>query len=81
MFAFRLARVATGRLIPAYSVTGGRLALSKDPTFAPPFSEAKARVRTSDLRFVEETDALRQALLEIYTAVALKTPHNDFENH
>lgn len=34
-----------------------------------------------DLRFVEETDPLRQAFLEIYVAVALNTPHNDFETH
>ena len=30
---------------------------------------------------VEETDAVKQALLEIYTAVVLKTPYNDFDNH
>ncbi len=34
-----------------------------------------------DLRFVEETDPFRQALLEMYAAIALKTPHNDFETH
>jgi hypothetical protein len=34
-----------------------------------------------DLRFVEEADPFRQALLEIYTAVALKTPYNDLENY
>jgi hypothetical protein len=34
-----------------------------------------------DIRFVEENDPLRQALLEIYAAVALCTPYNDFETH
>jgi hypothetical protein len=34
-----------------------------------------------DLRFVEESDPTRQALLEIYAATILKTPYNDFENH
>jgi hypothetical protein len=34
-----------------------------------------------DLRFVEESDPTRQALLEIYVAVTLKTPFNDFDNH
>ena len=33
------------------------------------------------IRFVEENDPVRQALLEIYAAVALKTPYNDFDTH
>jgi predicted GIY-YIG superfamily endonuclease len=81
VFAFRLARQHTGRILAAYSAEGGRVALSKDPAFARAFAAEKARIRQMDLRFVEETDAFRQALLEIYTAVALKTPHNDFETH
>ena len=36
---------------------------------------------TMDIRFVEETDAVRQALLEIYVALALETTFNDFDNH
>jgi hypothetical protein len=34
-----------------------------------------------DIRFVEESDAVRQALLEIYVASGLQAPFNDFENH
>jgi hypothetical protein len=34
-----------------------------------------------EVRFVEEADPLRQALLEVYAAVALQTPHNDFGDH
>ena len=34
-----------------------------------------------EVRFVEERDSLRQALLEIYAAVALRTPYNYFDNH
>ncbi len=34
-----------------------------------------------DLRFIEEQDQLRQALLEIYVSAVLKTPYNDFETH
>ena len=33
------------------------------------------------VRYVEEIDPLRQALLEIYVAVVLKTPYNDFNTH
>jgi hypothetical protein len=81
VFAFRLARLATGRTEIAYAAAGGRVALAAEPGFATAFSAAKARVRQMDLRFVEEADPLRQALLEIYAAVVLGTPHNSFENH
>jgi predicted GIY-YIG superfamily endonuclease len=81
VFAFRLAREMTGRLQAAYSAEGSRNALSADPQFAGAFAQAKARVRNMDLRFVEETDPLRQALLEIYVSVVLGTKYNDFDTH
>jgi len=33
------------------------------------------------VRFVEETDPMKQALLEIYAAVVLKTLYNDYDTH
>src|ERR1700730_12164590 len=66
VFAFRLAREKTGQTIAAYSVKGSRRALSLDASFADAFTLCKTQVRNMDLRFVEETDPLRQALLEIY---------------
>ena len=81
MFAFRLAREMTGQLTAAYTVKGSRMALSAEPAFAEAFTKAKARVRNMDLRFVEETNPLRQALLEIYVAVVLDTKYNDFDTH
>lgn len=81
VFAFRLAREETGKTEASYSQKGSRMALLLDPEFAAAFSRAKVRVRSMDLRYVEETDQLRQALLEIYAAVVLNTPHNDFETH
>ena len=81
VFAFRLAREMTGRLTAAYSTEGSRIALCADPQFGEAFLKAKARVRQMDLRFVEETDPLRQALLEIYVSVVLRTKYNDFDTH
>jgi len=81
VFAFKLAREATGQMIATYSAQGSRKALSADPTFDAAFSQAKFRVKNMDLRFVEETDPLRQALLEIYVSVVLKTKYNDFDTH
>lgn len=80
-FAFRMARRETGHTRASYSTSGSRGELETDPVFGPAFGRAKARIRSMDLRFVEEGDATRQALLEIYAATVLGTPFNDFENH
>jgi len=81
-FAFRLAREITGNVPATYKKgPGSRAALMKDPAFVDAFTSAKGRIRKMDLRFVEEVDPVRQALLEIYVAVVLETPHNDFDNH
>jgi predicted GIY-YIG superfamily endonuclease len=80
-FAFRIARKETGLLKATYTTKGSRAELVKDPIFGPAFTAAKTRLANMDLRFVDEDDPVRQALLEIYVAVALKTPFNDFDNH
>ena len=81
-FAFRLAREATGNLKATYKKgEGSREALMEDKSFVAAFDDAKARIRKMSLRFVEENDTVRQALLEIYVAVTLNTPYNDFDNH
>lgn len=80
-FAFRIARMETGRTKATYTQSGSRNALLLEPEFAAAFVAAKQRVAAMDIRFVEETDAVNQALLEIYAATVLRTPYNDFENH
>ena len=80
-FAFRLARAATGNTKPSYRKKGSRADLMSNPAFVEAFEKAKAQIREMDVRFVEETHSTRQCLLEVYVAVALKTPHNDFDNH
>jgi hypothetical protein len=80
-FAFLLARKATGNRKATYRPTGSRRELESNRVFARAFTAAKRRVRAMDVRFVSETDPMRQALLEMYVAVALGTPHNDFDNH
>ena len=81
-FAFRLARHETGRLEATYkSGEGSRAALVQEPLFGTAFVNAKARIRVMELRYIEETDPVRQALLEVYVALAVKAKHNDFDNH
>lgn len=81
-FAFQLAREVTGRTQPAYRTgAGSRAGLILDRAFAAAFVAAKERIRAMEYRYVEEADQNRQALLEIYCAVVLGTPYNDFGTH
>lgn len=81
-FAFRLAREATGKAKASYKAgEDSRAGLITNAEFLAAFTEAKARIRRMDYRFVEESDQTRQALLEIYCSVALRTPYNDFNTH
>ena len=80
-FAFRLAREATANLNATYTTDGSRAMLMKDETFRSAFETAKARIRNMEIRYVEEADPLRQALLEMFVAVSLQTRYNDFDNH
>jgi len=53
----------------------------QNSNFAEAFKSAKERIRTMEYRYVEERDQNRQALLEIYCAIVLSTPYNDFKTH
>ena len=79
--AFRIARKESGFIKATYRAIGSRADLVKHKQFGPAFREAKARVAQMDIRYIEENDAISQALLEIYIATVLKTPYNDFDNH
>lgn len=80
-FAFLLARRETGSLKASYRPDGSRRHLMTQETFRTVFDAQKARLRAMDIRVVEETNPNRQALLEMYVSIALKTLHNDFDNH
>ncbi|MCC6427319.1 MAG: hypothetical protein IT435_10925 [Phycisphaerales bacterium] len=80
-FAFKLAREATGNAKATYKSKGSRTDLMLDPAFVAAFATAKARIAGMQVRFVEEVNPVRQCLLEVYVALALGTPYNDFDNH
>jgi hypothetical protein len=80
-FAFLLARHATNQPRPTYRRGEGRAELIRDPRFMAAFVAAKERISRMRVRYVEEDDPIRQMLLEVYAAIALKTPYNDFETH
>ena len=80
-FAFRLAREATGNIKASYKPKGSRKDLMRDPVFVEAFEDAIERIRNMDVCFVEESEPVTQAILEIYVSIALQTPYNDFDNH
>ena len=55
--------------------------LEKAPGFEEAFYEARRRVREMKIRFIPIGDQIDQALFEIYAALALRTPYNDFGTH
>jgi hypothetical protein len=80
-FAFRLACRSVGFEMPRYKAgNSAAAALSTVEGLSDAFVAAKARLRAMDIRYVEEADQPRQAMLEIYCALALGTPH-DFTTH
>ena len=58
-----------------------RAELMRQPGFLVAFYGATERIAKMDIRYVEERDPVRQALLEIYLALALNAKHNDFNTH
>jgi len=79
--AFLMARIQTGKLQPAYKPEGSRADLLRDGEFRAAFDNARQRIRRMHIRYVEEADPVRQALLEIYVALATGAEHNNFDNH
>jgi hypothetical protein len=80
-FAFRIARKETGFTESAYSGDGTRKKLLANPHFVSAYEAAKKRIKEMEVRWIHEPEPTRQALLEIYVSVILKTPHNDFDTH
>lgn len=80
-FAFLLAREMTGQTTASYCPNGSRDHLLLDERFRQAFDDAKSRIREMDVRFVGEEHPVRQCLLEVYVATAVKARYNDFDCH
>ena len=88
--AVKLARTAARKPATYRRGTSARKLYDNDPAFRAAFHRARARISTMWVRYVvvpeDEDDGVRQALLEIYAAVALRTLQSDggfnsFTNH
>jgi predicted GIY-YIG superfamily endonuclease len=80
-FGFLLARIETGKLNASYRPEGSRTALLLEPGFRSAFDAARRRITEMDVQFVEELDAVRQTVLEVFVALETKAKFNDFNNH
>ncbi len=80
-FAFLLAKESAKLGSATYRKGSGRKEIMEQESAQQAFAAAKMRIRTMEVRFVEETDPIRQTLLELYVSVMHKTPYNDFDTH
>jgi hypothetical protein len=80
-FAYRLAREIVGIKKVSYKRLEPEEDWSLQEPFVSAFPASKKRIQKMDLRVVEESDPLSQVILEVYIAVELRTPYNDFDNH
>ena len=84
-FAFNLAKEKAKELdVKELDVNADdfqRNQLEKDSIFSGIFTEAKARVRRMKVRVITIDDQIEQTLFEVYAALALETPYNDFGTH
>ncbi|MEX0733355.1 MAG: GIY-YIG nuclease family protein [Steroidobacteraceae bacterium] len=80
-FAFLLVRESANLGAATYRKGQGRKELLEQEHAREAFANAKKRIRLMDVRFVEETDPIKQTLLELYVSVVHQTPYNDFDTH
>ncbi|MBU2009492.1 MAG: hypothetical protein KJ624_06640 [Chloroflexi bacterium] len=79
-FAFNLAKEEAGKR--GIDLQGKqRSQMANDPRFVELFKEAKQRVAAMKVRSIEITHPIEQTLFEVYAALALQTPYNDFDTH
>jgi hypothetical protein len=78
-FAFRLARERTGIVTPSYRPEGSRKALMQTEDFLLAMQHCTMRVKSMGVGYVEIADSVTQHLFEVYCALALKTPYNEFK--
>jgi hypothetical protein len=60
-FAFRLARESVGKVKASYRPRDSRKELLADPVFLAARMKAINRIRSMDIRYVEEDDPIRQS--------------------
>ena len=78
-FAFNIAKQDAERT--GIDIARTRTDLEHDNKFNKLFRLAKKRVSQMSIRVVEVDDPILQTIFEVYAAMELKTPFNDFDTH
>ena len=55
--------------------------LETDPDFRDLFTKAKERVSQMSVKVIEIDDSILQTLFEVYAAISLQKPYNNFDTH
>jgi predicted GIY-YIG superfamily endonuclease len=79
-FAFKRARRELGQAT-TYSRATSRSALQSDAVFGPCFRKHVDAVAQMKLRFLEVSDPIDQYFLELYAALELGLPTDEFDTH
>ena len=58
-----------------------REALERDPKFKPIYDQMKERILKMQIKVVKIQNPVEQTFFEVYAALELKTPHNEWRNH
>ena len=78
-FAFILAK--NNAAAEGINISTERKLLEQNDVFKDKFKAAKTTVSNMLVKVVKEENPIIQTLLEVYAAVHLNTPYNDFGNH
>jgi hypothetical protein len=77
-FAFLLAKEIAGKKI---NLSQNRKDVEKDPEFKQIYEKMKKRVKKMQIKVVDVSDPVEQTFFEVYAALELKTPYNEWRNH
>jgi len=80
-FAFILAKKKAKKIPLDIDLKQKRGVLERDPAFRPIYDEMKERVSKMQIKVVKIQNPLEQTFFEVYAALELKTPHNEWKNH
>jgi len=78
-FAFKIAKQDAAK--EKVEIKKTREILQVDPDFLPFFNKAKKRVSEMKIQVIDIENAVEQTLFEVYAALELKTPYNDWRTH
>jgi hypothetical protein len=78
-FAFMIARQDAEK--KGVNVNKTREELQKDRDFLPFFINAKKRVSEMQVKVIRIDNPVKQTLFEVYAALELKTPYNNWDTH